>query len=317
MSLRFFMMSGLAVGLSACAPTIESVSPGHSLSPRVLSPQERATQEQAIGNVLDDFHDAAAKADETRYFSHFADDAIFMGSDATERWTKSEFKSWAKPYFTRGKAWTFHAARRVVHVDGGGAIAWFDEDLTTDGLGPSRGSGVLVFHAGIWRIAHYNLTLTVPNERLDHVKDVLTSVVNQPVKNDPLERLSWLAGSWRVSLPQGEITEETWTTPSGGLLVAMGRSVRTGKPPRHEYLRIEARGDKIIYVAQPMGQPPTEFTLVSGEGKRATFENLAHDWPKRIRYERTNKGLTVRVEGAPGQAVEEWTYEPMVIERGR
>jgi hypothetical protein len=143
------------------------------------------------------------------------------------------------------------------------------------------------------------------------------SAVNQPVKNDPLERLSWMAGSWRISLPNGEVTEETWTTPSGGILVGMGRTIRAGKPSFHEYLRIEVRGDQIVYLAQPMGQPPTEFKLLPGEGKRATFENLAHDWPKRIRYERTNKGLAVRVDGDPGQPVEEWTFEPMVIERSK
>ncbi len=312
MTLRFFIIGCLVLGLSACAPTIESASPSAPLSPLELT-----TQEHVIGAMLDDFHDAAAKADETRYFAHFTENAVFMGSDATERWTKSEFQVWAKPYFTRGKAWTFHATRRVVHVDSGGAIAWFDEDLTTDGLGPSRGSGVLVAKAGKWMIAHYNLTLTIPNERLANVKDVLTAVVNQSTKNDSLERLSWLSGGWRVSLPNGEVNEETWTTPSGGLLVAMGRSVRQGKPAFHEYLRIEARGDKIVYVAQPMGQPPTEFILVPSAGKQAIFENLTHDWPKRIRYERTNNGLAVRVEGAPGQTVEEWTYEPMVIERSR
>lgn len=317
MSSRFFLLSCLVLGLSACAPArtsgaLESTSPAPSLSAR-----EVAEHELAINRVLEDFHDAAARADETRYFAHFTDDAIFMGTDATERWSKSEFQTWSKPFFKRGKAWTFHAVRRVIHVDGGGAIAWFDEDLTTDGLGASRGSGVLVRSKATWRIAHYNLAITVPNERLDTVKDVLTAAVNQPEKNDPLERLSFMAGSWRISMPNGAVTEETWTTPSGGSLVGMGRSVRAGKTTFHEYLRIEARGDQIVYVAQPMGQPPTEFKLVPGAGKQATFENPQHDWPKRIRYERTNKGLAVRVDGDPGRPVEEWTFEPMVIERGR
>lgn len=312
MSLRFFAKSCFVLGLSACAPTIEPAAPT-----RALSAQERTTQEQAAAKMLDDFHDAAAKADETRYFAHFTEDAIFMGSDATERWTKSEFQAWAKRFFLRGKAWTFHAVRRVVHVDGGGAIAWFDEDLTTDGLGPSRGSGVLVSKNGKWQIAHYNLTLTIPNERLDHVRDVLTAVINQPAKNDPLERLSFLAGAWRMTHSSGEVVEETWTNPSSGLFVGMGRTERPGKPAFFEYLRIEARGDKLVYVAQPMGRPPTEFALVPGKTNEVTFENMANDWPKRIHYEKTKKGLAVRLEGAAGQPVEEWTYEPMVIERAR
>lgn len=273
--------------------------------------------EQSINTAIDDFHDAAAKADENRYFGHFTDDAIFLGTDATERWTKAEFQTWAKPFFKRGRAWSFRQVRRAIHVDGAGTIAWFDEDLETDGLGPSRGSGVLVVKNGKWMIAHYNLALTAPNDRLDTVKDVLRAVVNKPAEKDPLERFAWLAGSWRITRANGEITEETWTTPSGGLMVGMGRTVQSGKPTFHEYLRIEARGNQIVYLAQPKGAPATEFILVPGDGKRAVFENAAHDWPKRIRYERTNKGLAVRVDGDVGKPVEEWTYEPMIIERGR
>ncbi len=58
-------------------------------------------------------------------------------------------------------------------VSDGGDIAWFDEDLVTENLGPARGTGVMVLIDGRWRIAHYNLTITVPNERLRHVRDLL------------------------------------------------------------------------------------------------------------------------------------------------
>ena len=55
-----------------------------------------------------------------------------------------------------------------------GDVAWFDEDLDAANLGPARGSGVLVRgDDGVWRIAHYNLAITVPNERFDRVRAVL------------------------------------------------------------------------------------------------------------------------------------------------
>ena len=54
--------------------------------------------------VLDDWHLAAAQADEARYFGHFAENAVFLGTDATERWTKAEFRVWASPYFKGGRA---------------------------------------------------------------------------------------------------------------------------------------------------------------------------------------------------------------------
>lgn len=36
--------------------------------------------------MLDDWHQAAAVADEARYFGHFAPNGVFMSTDATERW---------------------------------------------------------------------------------------------------------------------------------------------------------------------------------------------------------------------------------------
>ncbi len=127
----------------------------------------------AVGKVLDDWHLAAAKADEETYFKHLSADAIYLGTDATERWNKEAFRKFAHPYFAKGKAWTFAATRRGVMFSKDGKVAWFDEDLKTENLGPCRGSGVLVLEEGVWRITHYNLTVTVPNERFAEVKKVL------------------------------------------------------------------------------------------------------------------------------------------------
>ena len=57
--------------------------------------------------VLDDFHDAAAKADGERYFRHLAPNGVFLGTDASERWTKREFQAFAEPYFSQGKGWAY------------------------------------------------------------------------------------------------------------------------------------------------------------------------------------------------------------------
>jgi uncharacterized protein (TIGR02246 family) len=87
------------------------------------------SKEAQVKAVLDDWHRAAAAADEARYFNHFTADAVFMGTDATERWTRDEFRAWAKPHFAKGKAWDFRAARRGVAFSRDGSVAWFDEDL--------------------------------------------------------------------------------------------------------------------------------------------------------------------------------------------
>lgn len=125
----------------------------------------------AIDAQLDDFHDAAARADEERYFAHFAPDGVFLGTDATERWNVAAFRAYAHPYFARGKAWSFRALRRAVTVRGD--MAWFDEDLETQNLGPARGSGVLSLHGGRWLVEQYVLSITIPNERFPAVRDLL------------------------------------------------------------------------------------------------------------------------------------------------
>ncbi len=130
---------------------------------------ERA--ERDITAVLDDWHAAAAASDEARYFDHFEDDGIFMGTDATERWDVDAFRAYAHRPFSEGRGWVMRAVRRTIAVRGD--VAWFDEDLETVNLGPARGTGVLVWREGRWRIAHYSLTITVPNERFDAVRTLL------------------------------------------------------------------------------------------------------------------------------------------------
>ena len=132
--------------------------------------------ERDVAAVLDDWHDAAARADEDRYFAHFTTDGVFLGTDATERWDVPAFRAYAHPHFARGRAWTMRATRRAILFSPSGDIAWFDEDLTTESLGPARGSGVLRREGdGPWKIAHYNLTITVPNDRFGEVRRLLES----------------------------------------------------------------------------------------------------------------------------------------------
>jgi uncharacterized protein (TIGR02246 family) len=124
----------------------------------------------AVNAVLDDWHKAAAQADEARYFSHFTPDAVYLGTDASERWTRDEFRAWARPHFAKGKAWSFTAVSRHVSFSKDGAVAWFDEALATPNMGPARGSGVLVKDGEAWKIAQYNLSIPIPNDLMKDFK---------------------------------------------------------------------------------------------------------------------------------------------------
>ena len=113
--------------------------------------------------TLDALHAAAARADGAAYFALFASDAVFLGTDAAERWTVDEFRAYAEPFFSKGQGWTYTPTERHVFVDSSGDTAWFDERLDNAKYGEVRGSGVLVRRNGEWLVAQYNLAFPVPN----------------------------------------------------------------------------------------------------------------------------------------------------------
>jgi len=127
-------------------------------APPVADP--RAT----INAMLDDWHDAAADADESRYFGAMSTDFVFLGTDATERWEVGAFRTFAHPYFEKGKAWTFLPRDRHVILSPRGDVAWFDEKLDSATYGECRGTGVARRIDGTWKVAHYNLTIPIPND---------------------------------------------------------------------------------------------------------------------------------------------------------
>jgi len=164
----FFVFGWLLV---ACAPATDDSQP-----------------KSQINTLLDSLNLAAANADYNTYFGYFADHAVFMGTDATERWTKQEFMQWALPFFDRGKAWIFKSIDRHISFNEDGNVAWFDELLDTQ-MKICHGSGVLIKAPDGWKIQQYVLSVTIPNELTDTVvlikgsiEDVLIQQLNQPMQ---------------------------------------------------------------------------------------------------------------------------------------
>ncbi len=137
-------------------------------TPIVDAPGEAADtpEEEAAATVLDALHEAASKADGAVYFDLFTPDATYIGSDVTEHWSIAEFRSYAEPYFNRGRGWTYTPRSRSLTLAplDCRCVVWFDEALDSQSYGTSRGTGVLVRgEDGTWRIALYALTFPIPN----------------------------------------------------------------------------------------------------------------------------------------------------------
>ena len=125
----------------------------------------------SIYKTIDAWHEAAANADFDSYFKLMTEDAVFIGTDATENWQLEEFKEFSKPYFDKGKAWSFTSLERNVYLNSNKNLAWFDEILDTQ-MGLCRGSGVVVLTENGWKIKHYVLSITIPNPKVKNVVNI-------------------------------------------------------------------------------------------------------------------------------------------------
>ncbi len=126
----------------------------------------------SVHRLLDAWHKAAAIADENIFFGLMAEDAVYIGTDPTERWTRGQMISLLGKYFERETAWSFSPLSRQVEVDTEKGIAWFDELLDT-WMGTCRGSGVLRKNGNNWQIVHYHLAISVPNDKVNNYLELI------------------------------------------------------------------------------------------------------------------------------------------------
>ena len=120
---------------------------------------------QTLDTKLDDWHKAASDANFKAYFGFMDSSFVFLGTAPGERWKKDEFAKFSKPYFDKGQAWDFKASNRIWQFNSDSTVAWFDEDLDT-WMKDCRGSGVLIKRDNEWKIAYYNLTVLIENEKI-------------------------------------------------------------------------------------------------------------------------------------------------------
>ena len=136
---------------------------------------------KAITNAVDQWHQAAATANFNLYFSLMTTDAVFIGTDHTEKWSKIPFMAYAKPHFDKGKAWSFTAFDREIKMYTKD-IAWFGELLITQ-MGICRGSGMMKKENGQWKIDRYVLSMSIPNDNSDEVTKIKAPIEDAFLKD--------------------------------------------------------------------------------------------------------------------------------------
>lgn len=118
-----------------------------------------------------------------------------------------------------------------------------------------------------------------------------------PQSKASLADMAWMSGCWQGR--QGNaVIEEIWSRPSGGSMLGLGRTVRGNRTVSFEFMQFREENGSLVFQPQPGGGPRVSFPLKDAFGGKATFENLQHDFPQRVTYERKGKALMwASVEG--------------------
>lgn len=125
---------------------------------------------------------------------------------------------------------------------------------------------------------------------------------HRPAAPPRVSDLSWLEGNWQGAIG-GRDFEARYTGADGGQILSASKYTEDDRPAGFEFERFEQQGDTVMLTPYPEGKSSVTFKLVEldSKGRRALFENLAHDFPTRISYQRVaDNKLTILVSG-PGE----------------
>lgn len=133
---------------------------------------------------------------------------------------------------------------------------------------------------------------------------ILSSFVHS---QDQVADLGWLAGCWQMTSGTS-VTDEQWMKPSGGMMIGMSRTVKDGKASFYENMRFVEKDGSLFFVARPQGAKDEtffkfdlgKFDLKNAKPERWTFENLKHDFPQRVIYQKmgaNSMAMFARIEG--------------------
>ena len=139
-------------------------------SSKIITLDKDATEKE-VNTLLVNWHKAASDANFNAYFGFMDSTAVYIGTAAEEIWTKEQFAAFSKPYFDKGKAWSFTTLERNIYMNDAANVVWFDELIAT-WMGTCRGSGVLEKKGNSWKMRQYVLSITIPN---DDVQKVITA----------------------------------------------------------------------------------------------------------------------------------------------
>ncbi len=117
----------------------------------------------------------------------------------------------------------------------------------------------------------------------------------------PIEKAEWLLGTWENASPDGKMTE-TWIRENDSVFSGQAFYITAKNDTLHsETIALNESDDILVYTPIVQGQndgKPVSFKLTSSKSNQLTFENPAHDFPKKIVYTKiTNDSIVAEISG--------------------
>lgn len=133
---------------------------------KIKNPINKYERKASLIKFIDSWHNYASDANFDAYFESMSEDAVYIGTDPNEYWTKTEFMEWAREYFEQGHTWSFETTKRDIFFTDDEDLAWFNEKLNTS-MGICHATGVAEFTKNGWKIKYYQLSVTISNDLLE------------------------------------------------------------------------------------------------------------------------------------------------------
>lgn len=127
-------------------------------------------------------------------------------------------------------------------------------------------------------------------------------MISSPGMAQNLTDLKWLAGDW-VSKTNKSTTTESWSIRNDSTLVGTSETRNaTNELTYEEVLKIETRSGKTSYIAL-LPTKIAQFQTEQITKSTAVFIDPENDFPSKIKYLKTKKGIQVVLEGEGNKQV--------------
>ena len=132
-----------------------------------------------------------------------------------------------------------------------------------------------------------------------NTKEPASPEADSPEVSQSEDTFDWLLGNWqRTNEEEGKDTFEFWTRTSENEYSGFGFTLQASDTIWQELMLLKKENDSWgLVINSPDDPEPVIFRLTDKSTQEATFENPEWEFPKKIRYWKSEEGIQASVSG--------------------